>query len=115
MKDILVIGSGIVGICTGIELIERGHSVTLIDPNDPGSQTSYGNAGVITDSSLIIINNPQLLKSLFSLIFKKKLHLDIQNYLLFHDFFGSFDFYYSVIKNIWKKLQKLIKIYKLYH
>ena len=36
MKDILVIGSGIVGICTGIELIERGHSVTLIDPNDPG-------------------------------------------------------------------------------
>ena len=72
MKDILVIGSGIVGICTGIELIERGHSVTLIDPNDPGSQTSYGNAGVITDSSLIIINNPQLLKSLFSLVFKKK-------------------------------------------
>ena len=86
MKDILVIGSGIVGICTGIELIERGHSVTLIDPNDPGSQTSYGNAGVITDLSLIIINNPQLLKSLFSFIFKKKLHLDIQNYLLFHDF-----------------------------
>ena len=115
MKDILVIGSGIVGICTGIELIERGHSVTLIDPNDPGSQTSYGNAGVITDSSLIIINNPQLLKSLFSLVFKKKLHLDIQNYLSFYDFFGLSNFYYSVIKNIWKKLQKLIKIYKLYH
>ena len=114
MKDILVIGSGIVGICTGIELIKRGHSVTLIYPNDSGSQTSYGNA-VITDSSLIIINNPQLFKSLFSLVFKKKLHLGIQNYLLFHDFFGSFDFYYSVIKNIWKKLQKLIKIYKLYH
>jgi len=42
MKDILVIGSGIVGLCSGIELIERGHSVTLIDLNDPGSQTSYG-------------------------------------------------------------------------
>ena len=72
MKRVLVIGSGIVGLCSGIELIERGYSVTIIDPNEPGSQTSYGNAGVITDSSLIIVNNPQLLKSLFSLIFKKR-------------------------------------------
>ena len=71
MKSILIIGSGIVGICTGIELIKRGYSVTLMDPNKPGSQTSYGNAGGITDASLIIINNPQLLKSLFSLFFKK--------------------------------------------
>ena len=69
-KKIVVIGSGIVGLCSGIELLERGYNVTIIDPNEPGSQTSYGNAGVITDSSLIVINNPQLLKSLFSLIFK---------------------------------------------
>ena len=72
MKNILIIGSGIVGICTGIELIRRGYSVTLMDPNQPGSQTSYGNAGVITDSSLMVINNPQLRKSLFSLVFKKQ-------------------------------------------
>ena len=70
MKNILIIGAGIVGICTSIELIKKGYSVTLMDPNEPGSQTSYGNAGVITDSSLMIINNPQLLKSLFQLIFK---------------------------------------------
>ena len=72
MKKIVIIGSGIVGICTGIELINRGFSVTIIDPNEPGSQTSYGNAGVLTDSSLMIINNPQLLRSLFSLIFERK-------------------------------------------
>ena len=71
MKKIVVIGSGIIGICTAVELINRGFSVTMIDPNEPGSQTSYGNAGVLTDSSLMIINNPQLLKSLFSLIFKR--------------------------------------------
>ena len=72
MKNILIIGSGIVGICTGIELIRRGYSVTLMDPNQPGSQTSYGNAGVITDSSLMLINNPQIRKSLFSLVFTKQ-------------------------------------------
>ena len=70
MKNILIIGAGIVGICTSIELIKKGYSVTLMDSNEPGSQTSYGNAGVITDSSLMIINNPLLLKSLFQLIFK---------------------------------------------
>ena len=73
MKNILIIGSGIVGICSGIELINRGYTVTLMDPNKPGSQTSYGNAGVVTDASLMIVNNPQLLKSLFSLIFKKNI------------------------------------------
>ena len=72
MKNILIIGAGIVGICTSIELIKKGYSVTVMDPNEPGSQTSYGNAGVITDSSLMIINNPQLLKSLFQLIFKNQ-------------------------------------------
>ena len=72
MKNILIVGAGIVGICTSIELIKKGYYVTLMDPNEPGSQTSYGNAGVITDSSLMIINNPQLLKSLFQLIFKNQ-------------------------------------------
>ena len=72
MKNILIIGAGIVGICTSIELIKKGYYVTLMDPNEPGSQTSYGNAGVITDSSLMIINNPQLLKSLFQLIFNNQ-------------------------------------------
>ena len=83
MKNILVIGAGIVGICTGIELIKKGYLVTLLDPNEPGSQTSYGNAGVITDSSLMIINNPQLLKSLFQLIFKNQTSFRYSKYFIF--------------------------------
>ena len=83
MKNILIIGAGIVGICTSIELIKKGYSVTLMDPNQPGSQTSYGNAGVITDSSLMIINNPQLLKSLFQLIFKNQTSFRYSKYFIF--------------------------------
>ena len=83
MKNILIIGAGIVGICTGIELIKKGYLVTLLDPNEPGSQTSYGNAGVITDSSLMIINNPQLLKSLFQLIFKKQTSFRYSKFFIF--------------------------------
>lgn len=44
---ILVIGAGMVGTCTALELQMRGHPVTLLDQHLPGQETSYGNAGVI--------------------------------------------------------------------
>ena len=47
MTDVIVVGAGIVGICTAISLRERGIDVTIIDKNYPGQETSFGNAGVI--------------------------------------------------------------------
>ncbi|MBO9590403.1 FAD-binding oxidoreductase [Devosia sp.] len=47
MQDVLILGAGIVGISTGIHLLKRGRSVTLVDKNQPGHETSYGNAGII--------------------------------------------------------------------
>jgi len=46
-RPILVIGAGMVGTCTALELVLRGHAVTLLDRRMPGQETSYGNAGVI--------------------------------------------------------------------
>lgn len=46
-QEVLVLGAGMVGTCTALELTLRGHAVTLVDRRDPGSETSYGNAGVI--------------------------------------------------------------------
>jgi len=42
-----VLGAGMVGTCTALELTLRGYRVTLVDRRAPGSETSYGNAGVI--------------------------------------------------------------------
>jgi D-amino-acid dehydrogenase len=47
MQDVLILGAGIVGIATGIHLLKRGRSVTLVDKNQPGRETSFGNAGII--------------------------------------------------------------------
>lgn len=47
MDDVLILGAGIVGIATGIHLLKRGRSVTLIDKSQPGRETSFGNAGII--------------------------------------------------------------------
>jgi len=47
MKHILVVGSGIVGVCCALALRRDGHEVTLVDRNEPGSQCSFGNAGTL--------------------------------------------------------------------
>jgi D-amino-acid dehydrogenase len=45
--DVIILGAGIVGVATGIYLLRRGRSVTLIDRGEPGRETSVGNAGII--------------------------------------------------------------------
>lgn len=48
----IVIGAGIVGICTALYLQEQGRQVTLIDRLAPGEGTSSGNAGIISVGSV---------------------------------------------------------------
>ena len=44
-----IIGSGIQGVCAGLQLVKKGIPVTIFDRNDPLSEqfrpASYGNAG----------------------------------------------------------------------
>lgn len=47
MAEIAVLGAGMVGISTALALQERGHQCVVIDRSPPGSETSYGNAGII--------------------------------------------------------------------
>ncbi len=46
-RSILVLGAGMVGTATALELQARGLDVTLVDRRGPGQETSFGNAGVI--------------------------------------------------------------------
>ncbi len=69
--DVIVLGAGMVGVCSALALQKKGLQVTLVDGNDAGSETSFGNAGIITPSSLIPFNNPKLFKSLPSFLANK--------------------------------------------
>ena len=68
-QKIAIIGGGIVGVSNALALQKAGHSVTLIDRGTPGCETSYGNAGVLSESSVAVLNSPGLLKSLPKLLF----------------------------------------------
>lgn len=55
---VTVIGAGIVGVCCALHLQRKGFRVTLVDRRAPGEATSYGNACMITDSSLVPLARP---------------------------------------------------------
>ena len=58
--DVAVIGAGIIGACTALELAQRGRRVTIFDPNPVCSQTSFGNAGVISPWTCVPQSMPGL-------------------------------------------------------
>ncbi len=59
-KQVVVIGAGIVGICTSLSLLERGFEVKLIDRDLPVEGASHGNAGVISPWSCVPQSLPGL-------------------------------------------------------
>ena len=71
-KQFVVIGAGSVGISTAMHLQQRGFDVSLIDRQLPATATSFGNAGVINDSSFIPLNNPGLIKKLPRLLLNNR-------------------------------------------
>ena len=62
--DVAVLGAGIVGVSAGVAARQRGFSVVVIDRKEPGSETSYGNAGVLSSGSILPLNKPSLWRAL---------------------------------------------------
>lgn len=60
----IVLGAGIVGVSTALHLQSRGQQVVLLDRNQPGDGTSFGNAGLIERSSIIPYAFPRELTAL---------------------------------------------------
>ena len=60
-----IVGSGIQGVCIGLQLIKKGIPVTLFDRHDPLSNNfkpaSYGNAGHFSPYAVLQFNRPDIL------------------------------------------------------
>src|SRR5580693_10726423 len=62
--DVVVLGAGIVGVSAAYAARQRGLSVILVDRREPGSETSYGNAGILSSGSILPLNKPSLWSAL---------------------------------------------------
>jgi D-amino-acid dehydrogenase len=60
MANVVVIGAGVVGAATAIELQRDGHRVTILEPGNPGGEqaASYGNGTLLNPSSILPMSSP---------------------------------------------------------
>ncbi|WP_170546122.1 NAD(P)/FAD-dependent oxidoreductase [Ruegeria arenilitoris] len=61
-KQVVVIGAGIIGITTALELQRRGHSVLVLDREGVAAQASAGNAGAFAFPEVEPLATPGIMK-----------------------------------------------------
>jgi glycine/D-amino acid oxidase-like deaminating enzyme len=76
--DIAVVGAGIIGLAAAFRLAAAGREVVVIDPNEPGSGASWGNAGTLAPYACTPVGNPDVLRNLPSLLFNAESPLAIR-------------------------------------
>ena len=52
-RKVIVVGAGVVGMATAVNLLRDGHQVTVVDRGAPGEGCSKGNAGLIVAGSFL--------------------------------------------------------------
>jgi D-amino-acid dehydrogenase len=62
-KEVIVIGGGIIGLCSAYYLHKAGHQVTVVDQSNMDSGASYVNAGYLSPSHIIPLSAPGVVKT----------------------------------------------------
>ncbi|MTI31054.1 NAD(P)/FAD-dependent oxidoreductase [Xanthovirga aplysinae] len=60
-RKVIVIGGGIIGVCSAYYLWEAGYKVQLIEKDEVGMGCSYGNAGLIVPSHIVPLAAPGMI------------------------------------------------------
>lgn len=71
MKDVVIIGGGVVGLWCAWHLQQSGRQVTIVDKGDFTDGCSYGNAGMIVPSHFIPMASPGIVSKGIQWMFKK--------------------------------------------
>ncbi|AXT52395.1 FAD-dependent oxidoreductase [Aquimarina sp. BL5] len=61
-KKVIIIGGGIIGLCSAYYLHKEGHNITVIDQSSMDYGASYVNAGYLTPSHIIPLAAPGVMK-----------------------------------------------------
>jgi len=61
-KEVIIIGGGIIGLCSAYYLQMEGHHVTIVDQSGMEAGASYVNAGYLSPSHIIPLSAPGVMK-----------------------------------------------------
>jgi D-amino-acid dehydrogenase len=70
-NTVAIVGAGVIGLATALRLLDDGRDVVLIDPAEPGSGASFGNAGTIAGYGCVPVGTPDVLRSIPRLMFHR--------------------------------------------
>ena len=71
MKDVVIIGGGVVGLWCAWHLVREGKQVTVIDRNELIDGCSFGNAGMIVPSHFTPLASPGIISKGIRWMFRK--------------------------------------------
>jgi D-amino-acid dehydrogenase len=75
---VVMLGAGVVGVAAAYYLAEDGHEVTVIDRNEQAaSETSYGNAGLVTPGDSYAWASPAALKMFVKSLYRRDLGIKV--------------------------------------
>ncbi len=94
----IVIGAGIVGVCTALELQRRQWSVTIVDRLDPGEGCSFGNAGILAAQAVVPVAMPGVLKKVPSMLLDPESPLTVR--------LGSLPTTFPWLLHFWRATQR---------
>lgn len=72
MANVIIIGGGIVGLCSAMYLNEAGLEVTILEKGDLSDNCSFGNAGMIVPSHFIPLAAPGMIEQGIRWMFNSK-------------------------------------------
>lgn len=72
MKQVSIVGGGIIGLCSAYYLSKEGYEVTVFDTTDLSDGCSYGNAGMIVPSHIIPLAQPGMIAKGIKWMFNSK-------------------------------------------
>lgn len=77
--DIVILGGGVIGLAIALKMLNTGREIILLDPEEPGTGTSYGNAGTIAEYAVLPVGSPEIIKKLPSLLFNKNSPISVKH------------------------------------
>ncbi|WP_299110994.1 FAD-dependent oxidoreductase [uncultured Winogradskyella sp.] len=77
-KEVIIIGGGIIGLCSAYYLQKEGHKVTVIDQSNMNAGASYVNAGYLSPSHIIPLSAPGVMRKGIQWMFNSSSPLYIQ-------------------------------------
>lgn len=74
----IVVGAGIVGVSTALELQRRDWQVTLVDRLAPGEGCSFGNAGILAAQAVVPVAMPGIMRKVPSMLLDRESPLTLR-------------------------------------